>query len=44
MSNYVHLVWLVVAAVAIATVLVVGTLAAADLLPRRRREEASRDR
>lgn len=32
----VYMIWFVVAAVAIATLLAVGTLAAADLLPRRR--------
>lgn len=38
MSNTEHLIWLVVAAVVVTAVLVVGTLAAADLLPRRTRE------
>lgn len=37
MSDNAHLVWLIVAAVVIAAVLTVGTLAAADALPRRRR-------
>ena len=35
MSDIAHLVWLVIAAVVVAAVLVVGTLGAADLLPRR---------
>ena len=37
MSDNIHLVWLGVAAVMVAAVLTIGTLAAADLLPKRKR-------
>ena len=38
MSDIAHLIWLIVAAVVVSAVLTVGTLAAADLLPRRSRD------
>jgi hypothetical protein len=40
LSDIAHLVWLVIAAVVVAAVLLVGTLGAADLLPRRRTPKA----
>lgn len=42
MSNVAHLILLVVAAVMVGAVLTIGTLGAADLLPRRRKKEESR--
>ncbi len=44
MSDNIHLVWLGVAAIAVAAVLTIGTLAAADLLPTRKREPAEAER
>jgi hypothetical protein len=38
-SDIAHLIWLIAAAVVVAGVLTIGTLAAADLLPRSRRED-----
>ena len=38
MSNATQLIWLVLAAIMVATVLTVGTLGAADLLPKRRKK------
>ena len=41
MSDYAHLIWLAVAAVVVGAVLTIGTLLAAELVPRRRRRETT---